>query len=139
MSAAGNLMKRIRFPFLIFLAMAIELARSADASALIERPQVEAGPTPVSVGIWMADITGVDSAQQNFTAEVAVVLRWKDPRLTHTGSGIVRYPLEQVWHPRLAVVNETDSVTRKFPEAVEVDPDGTVNYRQRYAGAFTQP
>ena len=22
---------------------------------------------------------------------------------------------------------------------VEVDPDGTVNYRRRYAGAFTQP
>jgi Neurotransmitter-gated ion-channel ligand binding domain len=45
----------------------------------------------------------------------------------------------RVWHPRVAVVNETNSVSRKFPEAVEVEPDGTVNYRQRYAGAFTQP
>ena len=44
-----------------------------------------------------------------------------------------------MWHPRVAVVNETNSVSRKFPEAVEVEPDGTVNYRQRYAGAFTQP
>jgi hypothetical protein len=65
-------------------------------------------------------------------------LRWKDPRLTYTGDGIVRYPLEQVWHPRVAVVNETNSVSRKFPETVEVEADGTVNYRQRYAGAFTQ-
>jgi Neurotransmitter-gated ion-channel ligand binding domain len=132
-------MKGIHFPFLIVFAMSIQLARSAEAPALIERPQAEAGPTRVSVGIWMVDITAIDSAQQNFTAEVAIVLRWSDPRLTHTGNGIVRYPLEQVWHPRVAVVNETNSVSRKFPEAVEVEPDGTVNYRQRYAGAFTQP
>ena len=132
-------MKGIRFPFLILFAMSIQLARGAEAPALIERPQAEAGPTRVSVGIWMVDITNIDSAQQNFTAEVAVVLRWRDPRLTHTGNGIVRYSLEQVWHPRVAVVNETNSVSRKFPEVVEVEPDGTVNYRQRYAGAFTQP
>ena len=30
-------------------------------------------------------------------------------------------------------------MSRKFPDSVEVEPDGTVNYRQRYAGAFTQP
>src|SRR4051812_43329872 len=104
-------MKGIHFPVLILFAMSIPLARSAEASASIERPQAEAGPTRVSVGIWMADITNIDSAQQNFTAEVAVVLRWRDPRLSHTGNGIVRYPLEQVWHPRLAIVNETNSVS----------------------------
>src|SRR6476646_4553968 len=132
-------MKGIRFPFLILFAMSIQVVRSAEAPALIERPQAEPGPTRISVGIWMVDITNIDSAQQNFTAEVAVVLRWRDPRLAHTGNGVVRYPLEQVWHPRIAVVNETNSVSRKFPDSVEVEPDGTVNYRQRYAGAFTQP
>jgi hypothetical protein len=132
-------MNGIRFPVLILLATSIQLARGAEAPALIERPQAEAGPTRVSVGIWMVDITNIDSAQQNFTAEVAVVLRWRDPRLAHTGNGILRYPLEQVWHPRVAVVNETNFVSHKFPEAVEVESDGTVNYRQRYAGAFTQP
>jgi hypothetical protein len=132
-------MKGIHFPIFILFALSIQLAHSAEAPALIERPQAEAGPTRVSVGIWMIDITNIDSAQQHFTAEVAVVLRWRDPRLIHTGNGIVRYPLEQVWHPRIAVVNETNSVSRQFPEAVEVEPDGTVNYRQRYAGAFTQP
>ena len=81
-------MKRILV--VVFVAMSIQLARGAEAPALIERPQAEAGPTRVSVGIWMADITNIDSAQQNFTAEVAVVLRWRDPRLTHTGNGIVR-------------------------------------------------
>src|SRR5437870_8834497 len=132
-------MKRIDFPLLVLFATSIQLAFGSEAPALIDRPNADSGPTQISVGIWVADITNIDSAQQNFTAEIAVVLGWRDPRLAHTGNGIVRYPLEQVWHPRLAVVNETNYVNRKFPEAVEVEPDGTVNYRQRYAGVFTQP
>ena len=122
-----------------FVAMSIVHARGAEIPTVIDRPGADAGPTQVSVGIWVVDITKIDSAEQSFTAEVALVMRWKDPRLAHTGSGIARYPLEQVWHPRIAVVNETSFVTHKFPDLVEVDPDGTINYRQRYAGAFTQP
>ena len=132
-------MKRIRFPLLVVFALSIRLALGSEAPALIDRPNADSGPTQISVGIWVADISDIDSAQQNFTAELAVVLRWKDSRLAHTGKGIVRYPLEQIWHPRLSIVNETNSVSRKFPDSVEVDPDGTVTSRQRYAGAFTQP
>ena len=106
---------------------------------LIDRPNADSGPTEISVGMWVVDISSIDSAQQTFTAEIAVVLRWKDPRLAHTGNGVVRYPLEQIWHPRVGIVNETNSVSRKMPDSVEVDPDGTVTSRQRYAGAFTQP
>ena len=132
-------MKRTSFASFFLFALAIRLAHSAEAPALIERPAAEAGPTEVSVGIWIVDITNIDSAQQSFTAELAVVLRWKDPRLAHTGSGVVRYPLEQVWHPRVGVANETASTIRKLPDWVEVEPDGVLTYRQRYAGAFTQP
>ncbi len=128
-------MKRI----LVLVAMSIQLVRSAETPALIERPASGNSPTQVSVGIWIVDISKIDSAEQSFTAEVAVVLRWKDPRLAHTGNGVVRYPLEQIWHPRVGIVNETNSVSRKMPDSVEVEPDGTVTYRQRYAGAFTQP
>src|SRR5882724_11391074 len=132
-------MKRIRFPLLVLFALSIRLTLGSEAPALIDRPNADSGPTQISVGIWVADISNIDSAQQNFTAELAVVLRWKDSRLAHTGKGIVRYPLEQIWHPRLSIVNETNSVSRKMPDSVEVDPDGTVTSRQRYAGAFTQP
>jgi hypothetical protein len=130
-------MKRILV--VVFVALSIPLARGAETPAVIERPGADDGPTRVSIGIWIVDISNIDSAQQNFTAEIAIVLRWKDSRLAHTGNGVVRYPLEQVWHPRIAIVNETNSVSRKFPDTVEVEPDGTVIYRQRYAGAFTQP
>src|SRR5256886_379149 len=132
-------MKRIRFPLLVVFALSIRLTLGSEAPALIDRPNADSGPTQISVGIWVADISNIDSAQQTFTAEIAVVLRWKDPRLAHTGNGVVRYPLEQIWHPRVGIVNETNSVSRKMPDSVEVDPDGTVTSRQRYAGAFTQP
>jgi hypothetical protein len=87
-------MKRILL--VVIVAMSIRLAPGAETPALIERPASENGPTQVSVGIWIVDIDKIDSAEQSFTAEVAVVLRWKDSRLAHTGSGVVRYPLEQV-------------------------------------------
>ena len=121
------------------LVRSIQLASSAQMPPLIDRPNADSGPTEISVGMWVVDISSIDSAQQTFTAEIAVVLRWKDPRLAHTGNGVVRYPLEQIWHPRVGIVNETNSVSRKMPDSVEVEPDGTVTYRQRYVGAFTQP
>jgi hypothetical protein len=130
-------MKRILV--VVFVTMSIQLVCSAETPALIERPNADSGPTEIAIGMWVVDISNIDSAQQTFTAEIAVVLRWKDHRLAHTGKGIVRYPLEQIWHPRVGIVNETNSVSRKFPDSVEVDPDGTVTSRQLYAGAFTQP
>src|SRR5881398_1848669 len=132
-------MKRIRFPLLVVFALSIRLTLGSEAPALIDRPNADSGPTEISVGMWVVDISSIDSAQQTFTAEIAVVLRWKDPRLAHTGNGVVRYPLEQIWHPRVGIVNESNSVSRKMPDSVEVDSDGTVTSRQRYAGAFTQP
>ena len=133
------MLKRISLFFFTLLAASIFAARGAEMPAIFQRASTGDGPTELSVGIWMIDITAIDSAQQTFTAEFGVSVRWKDPRLTHTGNGVARYPLEQVWHPRLAIANETNSVTRKFSEMVEVDADGTVTYRQLYAGAFVQP
>jgi gamma-aminobutyric acid receptor subunit beta len=131
--------KKVSFFLASLFAISIQVMWSAETPALIDRPSGDGGPTQVSVGIWIVDISKIDSAEQSFTAEVAIVLRWKDPRLAHTGSGIARYPLEEVWHPRTVIANETSSVSRKFPDSVEVESDGTVTYRQRYAGAFTQP
>jgi len=132
-------MKRVRFSWFVLFAMSVQIGGGAEVPASIERPAVEAGPTQVSVGIWMVDITNIDSAQQNFTADIAVVLRWKDARLAHTGTGVAHYALDQIWTPRVSIANETSSVVRKLSEFAEVEPDGTVLYRQRYVGSFTQP
>src|ERR1700719_828407 len=129
-------MKRILV--VVFVAMSIQLVRSAETPAVIDRPGSGNSPTQVSVGIWVVDISNIDSAQQNFTADIAVVLQWKDARLAHTGAGLTHYALDQIWTPRVAIANETSSVSRKFADSREVEHDGTVIYRQRYAGSFTQ-
>jgi hypothetical protein len=122
-----------------FLVVSVQLLHSAEAPAPVERPAPETGPTQVSVGIWVVDISNIDSAQQNFTADIAIVLRWKDARLAHTGTGLAHYALDQIWTPRVGIANETGSVVRKLPDSAEVEPDGTVLARQRYVGSFTQP
>jgi hypothetical protein len=122
----------------VFVA-SVELAHSAETPALINRPNADAGPTQISVEIWFVDINSIDSAQQSFTADVAVVLRWKDSRLAHTSSGVAHYALDQIWHPRVVIVNETNSVSRRLPESFEVEADATVTYRRRYVGSFSHP
>ena len=121
-----------------FLAASIQFARNAETPTLIDRPNADSGPTQISVAIWFVDVSSIDSAQQSFTADVVVVLRWKDPRLAHVGGGVALYPLDQIWNPRVVVVNETNSISHRFPDAVEVGTDGTVIYRQRLVGSFTQ-
>jgi len=116
-------MKQILFRFFLLFAISSQVAWSAETPALIDRPAAGAGPTQVSVGIWIVDITNIDSAQQNFTADLAVVFRWKDARIAHTGTGVAYYALEQIWTPRVGIANETSSVVRKFPESAEVEPD----------------
>jgi hypothetical protein len=117
----------------------MEIGRGAETPLPIDRPNPSSGPTQVSTEIWVVDIISIDSARQTFTADIAVVLRWKDPRLAHTSAGVAHYGLDQIWHPRVAIVNETNSVTRRLPESAEVTADGTVTYRQAYVGPFTQP
>jgi hypothetical protein len=134
-----NIARRKLLPIAGFLLVSIQLSHGAETRTLIGRPDPDSGPTQVSVDIFFVDINSIDSAQQTFTADIAIVLRWKDTRLAHAGSGVVHYPLDQVWNPRVVIVNETNSVNRRLPESVYVDADGTVLYRQRYVGAFAQP
>jgi hypothetical protein len=137
--AIGKFRGKRRFVFWVALLLAsAPLARGSETPALIERPDAGSGPTEISVLIWVVDIHGIDSAQQSFTADIVVVLRWKDPRLAHGGSGVARYSLDEIWNPRVSIENETSSVSHRLPDSVEVETDGTVLYRQRYDGSFTQ-
>ena len=99
----------------------------------------ETGPVKVSVGIWLADITRIDSVAQTFSANFLLVLGWHDARLAHEETGTRRYALADVWHPPFLIVNNDGGLERSLPEMVDVGPDGEVVYRQRIVGAFAQP
>lgn len=103
-----------------------------------KRPGADSGPTPVSVGIWIADVSRIDSADQTFDANVAVVMSWRDPALAHTEPGVKHYTLRDIWHPDWLVADATAKLRYSFPEVADVDADGTVTYRQRLVGNFSQ-
>ena len=105
----------------------------------LSRPGAGKNPTKVSVGMWLLDIDSIDSSAQNFEANFFVMLSWKDPRLAQPGGRNRTYDITRVWNPRIQVANEIGLVRRTFPEVVDVAPDGTVVYRQRFVGPFSQP
>ena len=103
-----------------------------------ERPGAGDGPTEVRVAMLLVDLSTIDGAEQSVTADLYVVLQWSDPRIATPG-GEVRYvALREVWYPPLEMVNQRDVKTAR-PDALEVRPDGTVLYRQRYSGDFAAP
>jgi hypothetical protein len=108
------------------------------ASADLGRPVPDEGPTQVYVVLFVVDVNNIDSANQEFEANVFAHVRWTDSRLAHDGPTPVSRPWSDVWHPRIQVVNQ-QKLWPTFPEIVEIAPDGTVVYRQRVWGSFSQP
>jgi len=95
-------------------------------------------PRDVEVKIYLIDIDGIDSVSQSFVANLALVLRWREPSLAHQGQDSIIKGLNDIWHPRLQVLNQ-QRLVKTFPESVEIRPDGEVIYRQRLWGSFSQP
>lgn len=106
----------------------------ADA-ADVSRPGSN-GPTPVRLGLYLADVYDISGADQSFSADVVLLAEWRDPRLASTGSGARALNLDDVWNPRLQLVNQR-GVSAMMPERVEVDSTGLVRYRQRWWGRFS--
>ena len=109
-----------------------------DAKPQMERPTVWGEPTEVQIAIYVIDVDEVNSADQSFAASVFYVARWKHPFMRHKGPGPLNRSLSEVWDPRLTIVGQ-QSQWKSYPDAVEIEPDGTVIYRQKIWGRFSQP
>jgi len=92
----------------------------------------------VEVKVYLFDIDGIDSVSQSFVANLALVLRWHDPSLAHEGLDSISKDLNEIWHPRVQILNQ-QRLVNTFPQSVEIHPDGEVIYRQRVWGSFSQP
>jgi hypothetical protein len=102
------------------------------------RPGAESGPTRISVGIWLADISRIDSASQTFSANMFFTFSWRDPSLAHGQPGVKQYNIKDIWHPNWLIINAASKLEPSLPEIAEVAGDGSVYYRQRFLGSFTQ-
>jgi len=99
------------------------------------RPGVGGQPLTISGTLFLLDVSKIDGADQSFTADVFLMLQWQDERLASAAEGMRRLPLNNVWNPRVQIINQR-RIWKTFPEMVDVSPDGTVVYRQRYYGQF---
>jgi hypothetical protein len=104
-----------------------------------KRPAEWAGPTRIHYNIFVVDIDGINDAEQNFTANVYIRLRWRDYRLAKPGSSNRQMWLNEVWNPRVLLANQQGIMPKSLPEIVQVAADGTVVYHQRYTGRLSQP
>jgi len=122
-------------------ALMVLLVAQAGGSGpnTMTRPDPEGVPTKVTATLYLLDLSSLNDVQQSFRADVFLAMEWSDPRLASSETDAERrFPLTQVWHPNLQVLNER-SLTRNLPDTVAVSPDGTVTYKQRFIGTFTIP
>lgn len=92
----------------------------------------------VEVRMFIIDLENINDASQNFTANLAMMMRWHDPDLAHTGPEPISVHLDDIWSPNIQILNQQKLVS-PFPRLAEIHPDGEVIYRQKYWGAFSQP
>jgi hypothetical protein len=124
----------------------IGFAMMTAASAVAElppnisgtRPDPAGEPTVITISPLLLDVSRVDDADQSFTADFFLLMRWRDPRLAGAFASTQRVPVDRVWNPRIQILNQRDLDTT-FPEQAEVATDGTVEIRQRYYGSFSAP
>lgn len=102
------------------------------------RPNEGGQPTEVKIGVAVVDIDSIDGAQQSFVANFAVLAEWKDPRLAEDVDFVRVMDTDDVWTPTLQILNQ-QKLFETLPKQVEVSPDGTVNYAQRYWGTLSYP
>lgn len=127
---------------MLVLFMSASVGHSADMPIPLRpeavRPGAESGPTRISVGVWLADISRIDSASQTFSANIFFTFSWKDPSLAHGQPGVKQYHIKDIWHPNWIIVNAASKLEPSLPEIAEVAGDGTIYYRQRFLGSFAQ-
>ena len=97
------------------------------------RPGVGGPPTPVSVGMFMVDLTEISDPTQSLTGDFAVVLNWTDPRLAHLEG--CEIALDDIWSPGLVFFNSGRLFTSR-PREAGIGAGGSVIYAQRYFGTI---
>jgi len=125
---------------LTVLASLPALVRGVEVPAGYDRylrPNPEAGPTPVQVGVFVIDLIEIDDIHQSFTANLYFDVRYSDPRLADPNAPEVRvFAVEQIWWPNLGLVNRRN-LDVLFPNVLKVDRRGNVTYNQRVYGDFS--
>jgi hypothetical protein len=128
-----------RFHFmqiLMFLLLLLAPAMQAAAAVPLTVPPAQHDRLKLNVGMIVVDIRNIDDVAQEFDATLIIYLSWRDPRLASDGGETRTFPLNEIWSPRYQVSNEV-LAHKRYPEQLQVAPDGKVVYIQRLSGSFS--
>jgi hypothetical protein len=117
--------------------LSAEGLESKAPKLVVDRPNASGPPTEITIGIYLLDIGEIDDVNQLFSVDMFVNVTWQDQRLAlleniRTGQ-YRRIPLDEIWTPRLLIVNDR-SLNTQLPRVAEVDDLGNVNTQQRVSG-----
>jgi len=127
-------------PLLLLMVSHSLFAQNLESGAyelIGDRPDSGGDATLVSVSLYVIDIDSVDDVKKRFNIDMFVNTSWQDSRLAvaenlRTGQNRT-IPLDEIWSPRGLIVNDR-GLSRQLPLVADVDDDGGVQYRQRFAG-----
>ena len=104
-------------------------------NTLTPAPTRDGQPVKVEVGLHVINIAAIDEVNEQFEIDGYLVARWNDSRLTFTPGGPNdqkrEYQRTQIWVPYLEMVNGVTPHDR-YDVSVVGDPDGSVNYVERF-------
>lgn len=121
-------------------------SHSAEGVTFVTAPNLD-GPTNVSIGMYVNEITEVDESANSFRMQGFLDLIWCDPRLSFDPSEVgtdveifleedAHDELREIWWPNLDYVNAVDEIDIENLVLL-VHPDGTVEYRSKIGGHFS--
>jgi hypothetical protein len=98
------------------------------------RPDASGASTVVDLGVRVVDLLEINDVNQTISVDVAVRMRWTDPRLKDWEG--CRLSILDIWFPELGLKNSGRLFSR-WPETVSVEGDGQITYLQRLSGTFS--
>lgn len=130
--------KRGLFTTFIFGILLLFVCKLSNAFTV---PPESPRPIPVSVALFINDITAINAAVETVEFETTLYLRWKDPRLVFdpakaktktkyfTGK-TVDNELEKIWAPYLRIIETRGPIVVK-DIALSISYEGEVNLKKR--------
>ena len=130
--------KRVALALALLLATVAAAAQSPTSDdRTATRPNGTGEPEQITLRLGLLDIAEIDDREQVFTTDIFIEAQWLDPRLAVglDAPELRTMALDQIWHPRLTVVNSR-GLDILLPQVATVDRQGRVIVRQRLAGSL---
>jgi Neurotransmitter-gated ion-channel ligand binding domain/Neurotransmitter-gated ion-channel transmembrane region len=110
-------------------------AVGAAAGALQTPPLQDGKPVKVALSLHVINIASIDEVKERFEIDGYLMAHWIDPRLAFTPTGPTdlhrEYNRTEVWTPSFEMINAV-APRERYDVSAEGDPDGSVNYVERF-------